>query len=203
MLFQKKIIIGSIMSFIATAVGIVAVFFPDLFNLQKKKIETLDLVIEKAEQFDVLSKFISEREKDKKIFQLNLEICENIYNEDDFELIEKNKGLAFAFMSEYFNNKPVLTKFDIQFINEEMGDMDKTEIGHTCQGGFCPAVSYIFPTIDSLPLNADSRCSHRDIIGVQIVNGYFVHENTEYTRGAHEYHSFKLIPKESVLLKDY
>lgn len=35
MIFQKKIIIGSIMSFIATGVGIVAVFFPDLLNLQK------------------------------------------------------------------------------------------------------------------------------------------------------------------------
>lgn len=36
-IFKPRIIIGSIISFIAAALGVVAVFFPDLFNLQKKK----------------------------------------------------------------------------------------------------------------------------------------------------------------------
>ena len=41
MKFEKKVIVGSITSFIITAVGIVAVFFPDLLNLQKEKILSL------------------------------------------------------------------------------------------------------------------------------------------------------------------
>lgn len=43
--FEKKVIIGSLFSFLATAVGIIAVFFPDLLNLQKEKIEKLTLDI--------------------------------------------------------------------------------------------------------------------------------------------------------------
>lgn len=36
--FQPKIIIGSVVGFIATAIGVIAVFFPSLFNLEQKKI---------------------------------------------------------------------------------------------------------------------------------------------------------------------
>lgn len=36
--FQPKIIIGSVVGFIATAIGVIAVFFPSLFNMETKKI---------------------------------------------------------------------------------------------------------------------------------------------------------------------
>lgn len=76
MIFQKKIIIGSIMSFVATAVGVIAVFFPDLFNMQKKKMETLSLEIRNSKDFEVLDNFLQERMKDKKIFSLNVDLCD-------------------------------------------------------------------------------------------------------------------------------
>lgn len=37
-IFEKKVIIGSIAGFVASAVGVVAVFFPSVFNLEKKSI---------------------------------------------------------------------------------------------------------------------------------------------------------------------
>lgn len=37
-IFQSRIIIGSVVGFIATAIGVIAVFFPSLFNLETKKI---------------------------------------------------------------------------------------------------------------------------------------------------------------------
>lgn len=40
MQFQPKIIIGSVIGFIATTIGVTAVFFPSLFNLEKKDIVT-------------------------------------------------------------------------------------------------------------------------------------------------------------------
>lgn len=50
MIFEKKVIIGSVVSFIATAVGIVAVFFPDLLNLQKEKIQSFSSSISNKEE---------------------------------------------------------------------------------------------------------------------------------------------------------
>lgn len=36
--FKPKIIIGSVIGIIASAIGVIAVFFPSLFNLETKKI---------------------------------------------------------------------------------------------------------------------------------------------------------------------
>ncbi|MGX3067710.1 hypothetical protein, partial [Ursidibacter arcticus] len=68
MFFQKKIIIGSIMSFIATAVGIVAVFFPDLLNLQKEKIETYRSDIFTDKEVSLVEEFLLSKIKDEKLF---------------------------------------------------------------------------------------------------------------------------------------
>lgn len=50
--FQKKIIIGSVLGFIVSAIGVVAVFFPSVFNLEKQKIEekTIFLHTQKSEE---------------------------------------------------------------------------------------------------------------------------------------------------------
>ena len=51
MKFEKKVIVGSITSFIITAVGIVAVFFPDLLNLQKEKILSLTVDLDTQKRY--------------------------------------------------------------------------------------------------------------------------------------------------------
>lgn len=56
--FQPKIIIGSVVGFIATAIGIIAVFFPSLFNLETKKIEDYKIVINNCQEADKLFNFL-------------------------------------------------------------------------------------------------------------------------------------------------
>ncbi|QKF64325.1 hypothetical protein [Campylobacter corcagiensis] len=72
MKFEKKVIIGSITSFIITAVGIVAVFFPDLFNLQKEKVISLTMDINTQEDVSKFQDFLLQRAKDGKIFKLDV-----------------------------------------------------------------------------------------------------------------------------------
>lgn len=68
MIFEKKVIIGSVVSFIATAVGIVAVFFPDLLNLQKEKIQSFSSSISNKEEAKKLADFLDRMAKEKKDF---------------------------------------------------------------------------------------------------------------------------------------
>lgn len=56
--FQPKVIIGSITSFIVAAVGIIAVFFPSVFNLEKKSIPELQIHYESAADGIKLWKFL-------------------------------------------------------------------------------------------------------------------------------------------------
>ncbi|MGX2970102.1 hypothetical protein ACWIVY_08790 [Ursidibacter sp. B-7004-1] len=85
MIFQKKIIIGSIMSFIATAVGIVAVFFPDLLNLQKEKMKKLDIFISSLDDSKKLEKFLYDNSG--KIVELKVAYC--LENADDSPALVK------------------------------------------------------------------------------------------------------------------
>ena len=72
MFFEKKIIIGSITSFLATAIGIIAIFFPDLFNLQKEKIYKIQLDILTQDDIKQLQTFLDTRVKDDGIFELDI-----------------------------------------------------------------------------------------------------------------------------------
>lgn len=57
MKFEKKVIVGSITSFIITAVGIAAIFFPDLLNLQKEKILSLTVDLDTQKRYWKIWKF--------------------------------------------------------------------------------------------------------------------------------------------------
>lgn len=72
MKFEKKVIVGSITSFIITAVGIVAVFFPDLLNLQKEKILSLTVDLDTQKDIEKFENFLNARVKDNKIFKLDV-----------------------------------------------------------------------------------------------------------------------------------
>lgn len=219
MIFQKKIIIGSVMSFIATAVGVIAVFFPDLLNLQKKKMESLELTIHSKEQFDIFSKFISEREKDKKIFQLNLEICGNTYfpegDEESYDedtqnlhVIERNNGFISGYMDQSFGYA-TLTYFEMSDLKDLIKKEGRESIDGTCREvGWCSAISYAFPEFTEIqPVQQESAiCSYLDKpepYGRPIIKGYFVFDEETNNRKAHAIHTFRSIPKENVILKDY
>lgn len=51
MKFEKKVIIGSLSSFLVAAVGFVAVFFPSLFNLEKQNVKELRLFLKDEKKF--------------------------------------------------------------------------------------------------------------------------------------------------------
>lgn len=73
--FEKKVIIGSLFSFLATVVGIIAVFFPDLLNLQKEKVETFKMDIVSDRDVKKFYDFLTARSKDGKVFQLDVDIA--------------------------------------------------------------------------------------------------------------------------------
>lgn len=60
--FQPKIIIGSIVSFIAAALGVVAVFFPDLLNLQKKKLNEAEFILQSEADYNKTWEFVSQHQ---------------------------------------------------------------------------------------------------------------------------------------------
>lgn len=96
MKFEKKIIIGSIMSFIATILGVLSIFYPNLLNFQKKKVKVFNASICTVEGVKKLSNFLYERKEDNEIFKLELEINLEAYiadYEDPFEDIVIPKPL--------------------------------------------------------------------------------------------------------------
>lgn len=72
MKFEKKVIVGSITSFIITVIGIAAVFFHDLLNLQKEKILSLTVDLDTQKDIEKFENFLNTRMKDEKIFKLDV-----------------------------------------------------------------------------------------------------------------------------------
>ena len=72
MKFEKKVIVGSITSFIITVVGIAAVFFHDLLNLQNEKILSLKVDLDTQKDIEKFENFLNTRMKDEKIFKLDV-----------------------------------------------------------------------------------------------------------------------------------
>lgn len=70
----KKVIVGSITSFIITVVGIAAVFFHDLLNLQNEKILSLTVDLDTQKDIEKFENFLNSEIKDNKIFKLDVYI---------------------------------------------------------------------------------------------------------------------------------
>lgn len=62
--FQPKIIIGSLVGFIATGIGVIAVFFPSLFNLEKKDIITYKETLVNIGDFVKLVDFLQKHQEE-------------------------------------------------------------------------------------------------------------------------------------------
>lgn len=69
---MKKVIVGSITSFIITVVGIAAVFFHDLLNLQNEKILSLTVDLDTQKDIEKFENFLNSEIKDNKIFKLDV-----------------------------------------------------------------------------------------------------------------------------------
>lgn len=84
-IFQKKIIIGSVAGFIASAIGITAVFFPSLFNLEKKTIDEYSITLSNCSDAHKLFDFLKDHQG--KVVKLNIQYCEgdNIYYDEEIK----------------------------------------------------------------------------------------------------------------------
>lgn len=148
--FQPKIIIGSVVGFLGTAIGIIAVFFPSLFNLEQKKIAeytyTLNTLSDAEKFIDFLKKHQnsivnlnityteSERYKDAYDDKGNIILDENA-DMDGTPKKEKlcNKGLegttgygaidkdGYIFVKSEFKCLPFLNDFNILRKKGEFG----------------------------------------------------------------------------------
>ena len=74
-MFEKKVIIGSVAGFVASAVGLIAVFFPSVFNLEKKSIAEKAMFIRTKQDMDKLWEFLSKNEN--KPVRLDIGYCFN------------------------------------------------------------------------------------------------------------------------------
>lgn len=127
MIFEKKVIIGSITSLlglITAVVGVVAVFFPDLLNLQKDKIQELTIGIKTDDDVKQFNNFMQNRIKDSKIFKLEAFVCNDsskkIYTYSD----GYKDGIYFSVFDE---NKYVGNQNDLVKANYNETTMKKTE----------------------------------------------------------------------------
>lgn len=72
-IFEKKVIIGSIAGFVASAVGVVAVFFPSVFNLEKKSITEKKVFLHTLKSANEFSQWL-EKQADN-IVKLEISYC--------------------------------------------------------------------------------------------------------------------------------
>ena len=114
-IFQKKIIIGSVIGFMASAIGVVGVFFPSLLNIEKKKIQELAITINEQKDANSLYEFLKDNEN--KIVQLDIKYSPKKIQNSDYRdnwrenLFEKAKN-NFNIDNSYPNSKTIITYID-------------------------------------------------------------------------------------------
>lgn len=120
MKFEKKVILGSVGGFIATALGIIAVFFPSLFNLEKKTMEEINIFIKSQSDIDKLKKAIEKNSE--KLVKLDISYCYGAYN----SVAEYNLNTPF------YDKDGAATEIDERCIN--LGEPCKVENGDLVSG---------------------------------------------------------------------
>lgn len=108
-IFQPKVIIGSITSFVIATIGIIAVFFPDLFNLQKKNVREYEIVLKDNSDAQKLAKYLEEN--DGIAIKLTLGYC--VDNEKSFVSFSKAKKISRDWnLLGYEETKPTKVSLD-------------------------------------------------------------------------------------------
>lgn len=108
-IFQPKVIIGSVMSFVIAVVGVIAVFFPSLFNLEKKGMsEGKFLLSDDIKVHKELWDFLDNNQG--KVVQLEIAYCADFRrmtfaatkNEKNWYYEDMRKFMALDFMPSWF-----------------------------------------------------------------------------------------------------
>lgn len=224
MKFEKKVIVGSITSFIITAVGIVAVFFPDLLNLQKEKILSLKVDLDTQKDIEKFENFLNARVKDNKIFKLD--VCmpdfswvdnkwlgegyfpdgrkpsanqaKNISHSNEYDFGKDSKNDFFRVCIASNNND--LDYYYPDWCGEEAGywkDESGKKVGHI-------AIDFKgenFLVVSEDGNNARNKLNFNGPCGTQI-DGYFYFDGL-MPRVEMGYYDFKEIDKKEIKLKSY
>lgn len=99
MFSEKKISSGLLLSIIATTLGFIAFFFPDLFNSDVhnvEKMEKIEAVINSKDEYLKLVDFLRKR-KDGKVFQIDAMFCtNNVSTQQSINSIVKNINIAYV-----------------------------------------------------------------------------------------------------------
>lgn len=222
MKFEKKVIIGSITSFIITAVGIVAVFFPDLLNLQKEKIERYEATISNKKEAIEFSNFLEKISKKEKLFYLDVAFCipyginpvtreeeelywvDNYYNANTF-FDGENETFVFTVKKSDYEPEDAETCKTDDFNNPEYFSQ-------------CGQSEYYFKNIKETENYHDmlrgqiytiykgkegNKCY--DIFEMpdrKVINGYFIPNGDSFYKNSTAY-SFEPIDKKEIKLKSY
>ena len=176
MIFQKKIIIGSIFSIIATVLGVVAVFFPDLLNLQKSKIEKEVVTLSTLKDAENFSEWLKNHKQGTEIFELDLVVCTPMEG-NNFEFIDKPDGKDGVYF--YYNGSD----------KDDLESHPAFNITGSSQFGL---ISYRYGT--------NGRCGNED--NNYGISGYFLLTGFDFLQGVDEV-TIKGIPIEQVQLKNY
>lgn len=73
MKFEKKVIIGSLSSFLVATVGFIAIFFPSLFNLEKQNVKEFNVFLKDEKNFNGLLNFLDKNKH--KVVKLDITYC--------------------------------------------------------------------------------------------------------------------------------
>lgn len=217
MVFEKKVIIGSVMSFIATTVGIIAVFFPDLLNLQKEKIASLSTSVANKQEAQKLVGFLDNMAKEKRIFKLDVEICfplgQSKYSTlDNFLMVEskmndinKNNRISNFMLK-------AITPFD-SITPDELKEIYRSIPTEGYRGDILGSKNYYFDNVINTDvewvshwrvaesLNSPGSCDYNKHAGLYI-SGYFLLTKSGNYKASVE-NRFETVSSQQLRLKDY
>lgn len=106
-IFEKKVIIGSVFGMVTTALGIIAIFFPSVFNLEKSKFsEPIDITINSNKDLeDLADKVIKKIINEEKIFKMRVQFCYlKDINRKAIKKIYPNKTYDNAWIEDFFSS---------------------------------------------------------------------------------------------------
>lgn len=215
-IFEKKIYIGSIVGIIATIIGVIAVFFPSLFNMEKEKFITYQSIIEDKSSANKFETFLKDRIEDKKLFKLNISICQqsNITSAertDSLEVVELLKSNYQLSLFDYQEGYPImigseyLSQYSTGYLPIIFISMTKKEI---IEDEFKPFFEYFnFPdsevvSYDGIRSGTNRECGNGGID----IKGYFLFDKDEIYRSMMTdtmAYYFSAISEKDVKLRDY
>lgn len=215
-IFEKKIYIGSIVGVIATAIGVIAVFFPSVFNMEKEKFIAYQSIIKDKSGANKFEEFLKNRIEDKKLFKLDVSICQqsnDISTErtNSLEVVELLKSNYQLSLFDYQEGYPImigsgyLSEYSTGYLPIIFMPMTKKEI---IEDEFKPLFEYFnFPDSEVVSYDGIRSGTNRECGGGGIdIKGYFLFEKDEIYRSMISdtmSYDFSAISEKDVKLRDY